>query len=107
VIANALSTTLGGSLNRRTSFASSAGFTSGAVGVGTGGVAGGPDKYASWNGAAGLQIALSRRCAIDAQYSFYGHRFGDGVLLPPGLANDLRRQVARIGLTWRTPIVGR
>jgi hypothetical protein len=107
VIANALSTALGGSLNRRTSFSSSAGFTSGTVGVGTGGVAGGPDTYASWTGAAGLHIALSRRYGIDAQYSYYGHRFGNGVLLPPGLANDLRRQVARIGLTWRTPIVGR
>jgi opacity protein-like surface antigen len=107
VIANAVSTSVGGSWNRRTSFSSSAGFTSGAVGVGAGGVSGSADAYTSWTGAAGLHIALGRRFGIDAQYSYYGHRFGNAVLLPPGLASDLQRQVARIGLTWRTPIVGR
>jgi len=102
VVANRLATNLGGNWSRRVSLSSVTGFTTGTVGVG--GDAG--TKYETWNASVALQIAVSRRCALVTQYSTFSNRFGSSVLLPPGVTGTLRRQVLRIGLTWRTPMIG-
>jgi hypothetical protein len=102
VVANRLATNLAGNWSRWVSFSSVTGFTTGTVGVG--GDAG--TKYETWNASVALQIAVSRRCAIAAQYSAFSNRFGDEVLLPTGVTSTLQRQVLRIGLTWRTPMIG-
>ena len=102
VLSNAVTSTVTGALGRRARVSSSAGFTTGTVGLGS---ASG-NTYSNWTGAAALHVTLTRRSALETQYFWYGHRFGPDVLLAPGLANGLSRNGLRVGITWRAPLLG-
>jgi hypothetical protein len=93
---NSITSTFSGSLGRRASLSSSAGFSSGAVGMEA------PDgnNYANWMGAVGFHLTLNRRASVNAQYSSYHHRFDPAVQLAPGMASRLNRQGVRVSLTW-------
>jgi hypothetical protein len=102
LLSNAVTSTVTGALGRRARVSSSAGFTTGTVGLGpTSG-----NTFSDWTGAAALHVTLTRRSALEAQYFWYGHRFGTDVLLAPGLANGLSRNGLRVGITWRAPLLG-
>lgn len=101
VLADAITATLGGGLNRYTAVSSSLGFTSGTVGV----VSTPGHHYANWTGGAGLRLTLSRRSAVEAQYFYYVHRFDQNIQLPPGLMSGLSRHGIRVGLSWNAPLV--
>ena len=100
VLSNVISAGLNGSLGRRTRFTSSAAFTTGDVGLSSGGA----NNYSNWTTGVGLQVALSRSAALETQYFHYSHRFGDDVLRAPGLTTDLRKQGLRVSVTWRAPL---
>jgi hypothetical protein len=102
VLSNAVTSTVTGALGRRASVSSSAGFTTGSVGLGS--TSG--NTYSNWTGATAVHVILTRRSALEIQYSLYGHRFGPDVLLAPGLANVLSRNGLRVGITWRAPLLG-
>lgn len=99
VLSDSVTTTLGGAVSRRVSFSSSAAVSSGDLGVRSG-----DRRYGSMSGAAGVGVAITRRLMFEGQYFYYRHRFGDGVRLAPGLANNANRQGLRAGVTWRTPL---
>lgn len=103
LLANAINATVGGALQRRVSFSSSASLSTGTVGLN----AGSGNGYLNWSTGAGLSVSIGRRGAFDAQYFFAGDRFDSGVALPPGLPNrQRRRQGIRVGFTWRAPLLG-
>jgi opacity protein-like surface antigen len=102
VLANSLSTSIGGALNRRLSVASSIGMSSGTVGIVS---ATAKNNYWNWTAGAGLRVTVTRRSALEAQYFYYGHRFDQDVRLAPGLANQQKRQGVRVGMTWQTPVL--
>jgi hypothetical protein len=101
VLSNVLTTGIGGGLNRRMSVSSSVTVSSGTVGVAnqTG------SNYWNWTAGGAWRLTLSRRSALDAGYFYYGHRFEDGVVLPPGVLNQQIRQGLRVGLTWLIPVM--
>ena len=98
---NAVTGNFSGSLGRRASISSSAGFSSGTVGMG----AREGNNYANWMGAVGFHLTLNRRASVNAQYSSYHHRFDPGVQLAPGMASRLNRQGVRVSLTWLAPLL--
>ena len=98
VLANTLSLAVGGALQRRVSFSTTASLSTGEVGL----TAGSGNGYANWRTGAGLGITVSRRGALDVQYFFAGDQFDEGVVVPAGLSNGRRqRQGMRVGFTWR------
>jgi len=101
VLANSITTSVGGGLTRRTSVSSSIGFSSGRVGV----AQSAGNAYSNWTVSSGLGMVLSRRSAFEAQYFYYGHRFGQEVLLASGLAKQQLRQGVRVGITWQAPLL--
>jgi hypothetical protein len=106
VLTNALNLAVGGSLQRRVSFATSASLSTGEVGLAEAHRASG-NGTASWNTGAGLSISVGRRGAFDAQYFLAGDRFDGGVVVPPGVSNGKRqRQGVRVGFTWRPVLIG-
>src|SRR5207247_8172570 len=76
VLSDSVTATFGGAVSRRISFSSSAATSSGDLGV-----TGGNRHYSTVTGAAGVGVTLTRRLAFEGQYSYYRHRFADGVRL--------------------------
>jgi len=101
VLSNAITTGIGGGLNRRMSVSSSIAMSSGTVGV----ARQANNEYWNWTAGAAWRLTLSRRSALDAQYFYYGHRFDEAIVLPPGLLNQQIRQGLRIGVTWLIPVM--
>jgi hypothetical protein len=97
---NSVNGNFSGSLGRHASVSSSAGFSSGTVGMDARG-----NNYANWMGAVGFHWSLNRRASLNAQYSSYHHRFDPGVQLAPGLTDRLNRQGVRVSLTWLAPLL--
>jgi hypothetical protein len=101
VLANTLTTGIGGGLSRRMSVSTSVGISQGTVGV----VSDSNNNYWNWTAGAGWRLAVGRRASLDAQYFYYGHRFDEGVMLAPGLAHQQIRQGLRVGMTWLFPVL--
>ena len=92
---------VGGNLSRRMSASASVRYSTGTVGMDPHDSA----TYDHWSGSGGLRVMLSRWTALETQYSYYGHRFGQDVQLAPGVVSGLRRQGLRVSLTWFHPVL--
>jgi hypothetical protein len=92
---------LAGLLNRRTQLQFAA---TGIRGRGRQGVGNGIESYAA---TAGLTVAATRHINTGLTYTYYTHRFGSGVALPPGFTPDLDRRSIRAFVSLWAPLFQR
>jgi hypothetical protein len=94
VYSDALTTTVGGFLNRRVDVTLMAAATTGDLLV-----AGAQSGFTTGTGNARWRVALGRTAAAYVEYMVYRYNFGQGVRLPPGVPPNLTRNSVRVGLT--------
>jgi hypothetical protein len=91
---------LGGLLNRRVSFHSGVGVSTGNVGFSSE-----LNNTHSAYAIAGITTALSRLTAIGLDYNFYMHFFGEDIGLPEGVLREANRHAVRAYFTLWTPLL--
>ncbi len=89
---------LGGYFNRRVSFQSSAGYS-------TGSLSSSRRAFDTTYAAAMIQVALTRNLALYNQYFYYYYKFREGIVLPPGIHSSLDRRGVRVGLNLWIPFL--
>lgn len=92
---DAVTTSLGGHISRRTNLSLTAAYVQGTFGLGT------QQKNTSHTETAWLTYMLSRSWQTFAHYAYYGYVYDPTVTLPVGLPPNLGRHTAQVGLTWR------
>jgi hypothetical protein len=96
---------LGGLIDRRWSFHSSASVVLGALGFGTTASA---NRFTSYYADAGLSRALTRFVSLGVDYTFYRYGFGETpTLLPPGYTRDMNRNSVHATVNAWLPIFER
>jgi len=63
--------------------------------------------FTTYTGVVRVSRAATRTLSAYAEYLFYYYDFRGSLQLQPGLPPQLQRNVARIGLTWWLPVIGR
>jgi hypothetical protein len=91
----------GGLLAPRLDFTTTAAYTSGSVGFGSG-----DNGFGTASATAALRLALARWLAAYGQYFYYQYDFETGVTLPGFLQRGLHRQGVSVGLTTSFPLIG-
>ena len=91
---------IGGLLSRRLQFSSSVNGSLGTVGLEAD--APGFDAY---HGNASLTFALARFASVGMTYSYYHHRFAEGVALPAGFPRSTDRQSVRATVSVWAPLL--
>jgi opacity protein-like surface antigen len=99
-VTNSMTTGVGGLVSRRVQVDVSAAYSTGNIGATT--LA--DNGYGSWNASASADYAMTRHLALYARYFYYDYGFQQGVILPPGLSNDFRRNGARFGVKAWVPL---
>lgn len=99
VYTDALTTTVGGFLNRRVDLTLMAAATTGDLLV-----AGAQSGFTTGTANARWRVALGRTMAAYVEYMVYQYNFSQGVRLPPGVPPNLTRNSVRAGLTIWIPV---
>jgi hypothetical protein len=97
---DALTADLRGLVNRRLELSMNGSASLGTVGLPTAA----DNGFASYSATAVLTYALARNLGATAEYGYYKYNFADGVVMPAGLASDVERQTAQVGLTMWFPL---
>src|SRR5262249_41212124 len=100
VLDNSLTGGIGGNLTQHWGVFAAGTLSTGTVGVTTGLAHG----YHSWTTPSRMSLMPGRRAVLNAQYLRVGNQFEDGVVLPPQVVAQLRRQGIRIDMTWHFAI---
>jgi len=100
VLDNSLTGGIGGNLMQHWGLFAAGTLSTGSVGVTTGPANG----YQSWTTTSGMSFMLGRRAVLNAQYFRVGNHFEEGVVLPPQVVAQLRRQGIRVDMTWHFAI---
>jgi len=94
--ANAVTGGLHGYLGRRVELVTSAGYSTGEIGLS------GAGAYDSYSGSVQASVAMTRHWAVSLEYLFYDHRIAGDITLPGTLAGTLNRHSVRVGLrAWK------
>jgi hypothetical protein len=99
LLSDGVSFGIGGLVSRRVAFNSGIGLTLGDVGF-----AAGRTGARSAQASVGVVTAVSRFVGIGTDYTYYHHRFGEDVVLPPGVGHEIDRQSARVYVSLWAPI---
>lgn len=100
-LSNTAYAALGGLLTPRLDFTTSAAYTTGSVGFGSGN-----NGFANSYATAALRLALTEWLAGSAQYFYYHREFESGVSVPGFLPRGRDRQGVSVGLTTSFRLVG-
>ena len=102
VLADGVTIGLGGLISRRVQFSAVAQGSLGTVGV-----EGGAPGFDSAYGTASLSYALTRFMNFGLGYSYYRHRFDDGVVLPLDAPANADRHTVRASVSRWVPLIQR
>jgi len=102
VFSDSASASVGGMINRRLQFRSTASASFGSVGFG-----GRRDDFVSYRGTASLTTGLTRYAGLGVTYSYYRSSLDDRVTAPSDLPRDIARQSVRAYVTLWAPLVYR
>jgi hypothetical protein len=89
-----------GNASRRVQLIASAGYANGDLGLGSR-----ANAYESLQGTGRIEIPLSRRLVLFADYVYYNYLFDRSIALPKGVSRGLDRQGVRAGLKLRIPVL--
>jgi hypothetical protein len=99
-LSDAVTFTVGGLLNRRVSFHSGVGVSTGNIGFSSGL----NNTHAAY-AVTGLTTALSRQTAVGIDYNYYLHFFGEDIVLPEGVLPEANRHSVRAYFTVWAPLM--
>ena len=104
VFYDAASAGVGGLLNRRVRVQTSARASLGKMGAGRESV---DNDFDTYQGIAGLSIALTRYLDLGVDYTIYRYRFGSAAVLPIGVPRDVERQSISAHIDVWAPLYSR
>jgi len=99
VFTDAVSLATSGFFNRRTDFQASVGYANGEPSL-----VGAALNFSTLTAATRLRVAVSQRLAFVTEYVFYHYDFTEVLGLVPGLDPRVKRNTARVGLTFWLPV---
>jgi hypothetical protein len=99
-LTNSVSAGVGGMVTRRVQVGAGASYATGSIGT----TKLSNNGYGSWNSFASADYAMTRHLALYGRYFYYDYGFQQGVVLPPGISNNFRRNGARFGVKAWVPL---
>lgn len=99
-VTNSVSVGVGGLVSRRVQVGGGGSYATGTIGT----TKLSSNGYGSWTAYASADYAMTRHLALYGRYFYYDYGFQQGVVLPPGISNNFRRNGARFGVKAWVPL---
>jgi hypothetical protein len=104
VLSDSIDAGVTGFVNRRVQVNSGVRASIGSIGFGGNSA---NSDFDTFQATAGVSVALTRFLQFGTTYSFFQYRFGDGAVLPVGVAQNIDRQSIRAHVSLWAPLVNK